>query len=239
MKPRIRLAFCDFWPKFDPADNYFTRLLERRFTIELCEQPDFLIYSCFGRRHRQISGAREFFTLAKIGGPIFGFAIGRSRSIILHDPRHFRLPLYALYGDPASLIKQPIDAEQGFGGENAVLQFCVLQSAVSHEKSFFQVVIEVQARRFRRAALQQFGRAGGRQSWRLVRASKFTIAFENDSRPGYTTEKLSQPMEAAERANLLGQPAACIWISIRAVLSTCMIFRIWKRRCGMWQKSIE
>jgi hypothetical protein len=40
----------------------------------------------------------------------------------------------------------------------------------------------------------------------LVKASKFTIAFENDSRPGYTTEKLSQPMEALSVPIYWGNP---------------------------------
>src|SRR5258706_1912689 len=61
MKP-VRLDFCDFWPGFRKDDNRIYNLLKTRFAVELCDRPDFVIYSSFGDHHRLHSCTRIFFT---------------------------------------------------------------------------------------------------------------------------------------------------------------------------------
>ena len=51
--PTIRLRFIGFWDGFDPHDNFFTRLLGRRYHLELCDDPDFVIFSYVGKRRRE------------------------------------------------------------------------------------------------------------------------------------------------------------------------------------------
>jgi alpha(1,3/1,4) fucosyltransferase len=204
MKPRVRIAFCDFWPKFDPADNYFTRLLERRFTIELCERPDFLIYSCFGRRHRQFQCTRVFYA-GENWHPDFRVCDWAFTFDHLNDSRHFRLPLYALYGDPHSLVKQPIDAAQVLSEKTRFCNFVYSNPLCRTRNRFFKLLSK-----YKRvdSGGRLYNNLGGPVADKsgLVRASKFTIAFENDSRPGYTTEKLSQPMEALSVPIYWGNP---------------------------------
>jgi hypothetical protein len=61
MKP-IRLDFCDFYPGFPKTNNFFYDLLKEHFDVQICDQPDFLIYSYFGHQHRLQSGTKIFFT---------------------------------------------------------------------------------------------------------------------------------------------------------------------------------
>ena len=53
MLPTIRLQFVGFWDGFDPHDNYFMRLLGQRYHVELCDDPDFIIFSYVGKRRRE------------------------------------------------------------------------------------------------------------------------------------------------------------------------------------------
>jgi len=57
MKPKIKINFEDFWhPNTTEAiqENPIFRLLSKGFELELVENPDFLIYSCFGKRYLKI-----------------------------------------------------------------------------------------------------------------------------------------------------------------------------------------
>lgn len=62
MNRTIRIGFADFWPGFDPQDNFFTRLLRRRYPLEITDRPDFLVYSWFGRSHLAHDCVRIYYT---------------------------------------------------------------------------------------------------------------------------------------------------------------------------------
>ena len=64
-------------------------------------------------------------------------------------------------------------------------------------QSFFPRVIKVQTCRRRRKTVQQHWRPIGKtveDKLAFIGRYKFTIAFENESHPGYTTEKIYEPM---------------------------------------------
>ena len=44
---KISIWFTDFFPGFDPENNYFTKLLSPIYALEIDkDDPDYLIYSC-------------------------------------------------------------------------------------------------------------------------------------------------------------------------------------------------
>ncbi len=52
MNKEVRIWFCDFWPFFNPADNYFTRVLTNNYKLVLDEKnPELVIFSVFGFTH--------------------------------------------------------------------------------------------------------------------------------------------------------------------------------------------
>ncbi len=60
---KIRIDFCDFGcANVSKSNNYFYMLLSERFEVEICDQPDFLIYSCYGHEHRLHSGVKIFYS---------------------------------------------------------------------------------------------------------------------------------------------------------------------------------
>ena len=93
-RPPLRLGFAGFWDSFDPRDNYFTQLLSRRYDVEVCERPDFLIHSCIGKGrhdHRRYDCVRIFYTGENVPADWLSTDWAFTFEYDAH-PRHFRLP---------------------------------------------------------------------------------------------------------------------------------------------------
>jgi hypothetical protein len=204
MKPRIKLAFVDFWKNFDPTDNYFTRLLGRRFEIELTDQPEFLIFSVFGKRHRNFRCKRIFYT-GENHRPDFWSCDYAFTFDHLDDPRHHRLPVYGLFDEPGRLIKQHFNPEQVLARKTRFCNFVYSNPLGRERNKFFRMLSKYKPVD---SGGRLFNSIGGpvRDKLAFIRESKFTIAFENEGYPGYTTEKLSEPMLADSLPIYWGNP---------------------------------
>ena len=198
---KIRLDFCDFSPGYLKTNNFFYTLLQERFEIELCDQPDFLIYSSHGHEHRLHSGVRIFFS-GESAPPDFRECDYSIASCRLDHPRHLQLPFYVVYGDARRIVKRPDDAERILAAKTKFCSFVVR----SHNPRKNRNRLEF----FRRLSQYKRVDSGGEfmnniggpiPGWsagkiEFLRAYKFNIAFENRSAPGYTTEKIFEPMVA-------------------------------------------
>ena len=64
-KPRITMRIVDWW-KEDNERNFYAnpliKILQSRFDIAYAKEPDFLLYSVFGREHLRFSCPRIFYT---------------------------------------------------------------------------------------------------------------------------------------------------------------------------------
>jgi len=205
VKPRIKLAFADFWGQFDPAHNYFTRLLSARYDLELVDRDaDFLIYSCFGASHRRHRGTRIYFT-GENTRPNFRQCDYAFSFDHCDRPEHFRLPLYGLYGDPHWLVKWPVDAEAILRAKTGFCNFVYSNPRCKTRVKFFHKLSK-----YKRvdAGGRLLNNIGGPVKSKLdfLRQYKFTIAFENSSHPGYTTEKIVEPMQAQSLPIYWGNP---------------------------------
>ena len=195
-RPTVRIEFAGFWDSFDTRDNFFTRLLAPHYRLEFSESPDFVIYSYIGGRRKDFlryDCVRVFYTGENLAPDWTACDWAFTFEHTPH-PRHFRLPLWALYADVHSLVK-PADYDP-----TAVLarkkKFCafVVSNPLCRTRNEF----------FRRLSRYKPVDSGGKVLNTLGRRVddkvafltdyKFTIAFENESHPGYTTEKIVEPM---------------------------------------------
>src|SRR6476660_8078733 len=103
-KRRIRLAICDFWKSYSPEHCRLINLLRTRFDIEICDHPDFVLYSLFGEEHYRYNCTRILYS-GEPKGPNWHECDFAITSFAIEDPRHFRLPLYWLWGDVQTLCK--------------------------------------------------------------------------------------------------------------------------------------
>jgi hypothetical protein len=217
MKPRIKLAFCDFWPGFDPSNNYFTRLLASEYEIELAEKPDFLLYSCFGVDHLKYKCIRIFYSGENVR-PDFWVCDYAFTFDFRDRVEHYRLPLYAMYGDVNELIKGEPNCEALMAEKTHFCNFVYSDPRGKQRVKFFKLLSK-----YKRvdSGGRLFNNIGGPVNDKLsfIRKYKFTIAFENASYPGYTTEKLPQAMWAKSLPIYCGNPLVHLDFNPRSFIS--------------------
>jgi hypothetical protein len=194
--PTIRLQFAGFWDGFDPHDNFFTRLLGRRYRLVLCDDPDFVIFAYVGKRrreHRRWNCVRIFYTGENIQPDWSACDWAFSFEDSPH-PRHFRLPHWPFYVDPGALVK-PLDYDPAviLPQKSRFCAFVVSNPLCRTRNDFFRKLSRYKPVDSGGKLFNTLGyRVGDKQAF--LRDYKFTIAFENESHPGYTTEKIVEPM---------------------------------------------
>lgn len=193
MKPKIKLYFTDFWPVFNIEKNYFTELLSERFEIEISpENPDYIIYSVFGTDFLRYNCTRIFYTGENVRADFrdcdWAFTYDFSK-----DPRHYRLPLYPLFGDIMQLTLPRPDPEQILRQKTNFCNFIYSNASNKTRMDFFTKLNAIKK-------VDSAGRLLNNTNKKIenkldfIKSYKFTIAFENESYPGYTTEKIFEPM---------------------------------------------
>jgi hypothetical protein len=202
----LKLWFTDFWPHFDLTGNVLVRLLREQYEVQFSRRhPDLIFYSVFGRQHRQYTCPRVFYTgeNQRPDWSMCDFAISFDVS---DHPRHYRFPLYAFdYGDVHELLYRPEPPEAVLRAKTKFC-CCVVSNPQGEERNrFFH-----QLSRYKRVD------SGGR--WHnnvhgvvkdkstFIKDYKFVLAFENASYPGYTTEKIFQPMQVRSLPVYWGNP---------------------------------
>jgi len=100
---QIRIDFCDFWSGFPKTKNFFTEALRTRYEVQVCDKPDFVVFSTSGHHHRRYHCPRIFYSGEAVL-PDFRHCDYALTPHYLEDPRHLRLPLYVLYASPGNLL---------------------------------------------------------------------------------------------------------------------------------------
>jgi hypothetical protein len=110
-RPLLRVAFCNFWPRFDRRDNYFVWMLAHRFDVILVDPradiPDIVFYSTHPAAefdHLRLDRSRTRKILVARGGGLarwsecdFLFTTRAVRGA--PADRYQQLPLWSLYVD--------------------------------------------------------------------------------------------------------------------------------------------
>jgi hypothetical protein len=195
-KPVLRINFADFWGHFDKTDNYFWHLLSKPYELELSTDPDFLIYSAYGREFAKYDCFKIFYTGENLRPDLrecdFAFSFD-----YLDSPRHYRLPLYALYADNSILTERKIHPEQLLKEKTKFCNFIVSNGSCEKRNNFFRLLSKYKKVDSAGRFMNNVGRElpyNPSDKWDFIKPYKFTIAFENSSYPGYTTEKIFEPL---------------------------------------------
>lgn len=206
---KIKLHFEDFWGGFD--GKFFIWILNNiGYEVVLDNQsPDLLIYSVFGRNHERYSCKKVFFTGENVRPPTGVWSLSFDFS---DNPVHVRIPLYmyqrwnwASEGgglgknlgldydtifQPKELTKKELLSKKS--------KFCVFMQSngnCEHRNNFFKLL---NSKKPVTSAGTLYNNHGSVINWdkklEFVRDFKFMITFENESYPGYTTEKIFEPM---------------------------------------------
>lgn len=192
-KPKLKVYYTDFWPVFDINNNYFTNLLTERFNVVLDkESPDILFYSVFGINHLSYTCKKIFYTGENIR-PNFDECDFAFSFDYPHDYKNYRLPLYPIFGNPLDLTKPKPSPEDILAEKTKFCNFIYSNPANPIRNEFFHKLNKYKK-------VDSGGRLFNNIQERIknkldfIRDYKFTIAFENESYPGYQTEKIFEPM---------------------------------------------
>ena len=215
-KPTLTLAFADFWPGFDPRTSFLVRLLSERFELEVARRSRILVFGPFGTDHVIHRGTKVLLFLEP--GPLprnsFDFSLSWDYP---RSPRELRFPgfytsLIAGPGAARSLRERP--SQPDWSRRAHFCNFVYSNKDARVRGEFFR---ELSKRAFVHAPGREENNtpplAGGRaaEDWQRIkieyqRSFRFSIAFENASLPGYTTEKLLDALVAGTVPIYWGNP---------------------------------
>ena len=188
----IKIAFTDFWDVFDPKDNFITDALLRNFDIEISNDPDFVFCSIFGRRFLKYDCARIYYTGENLAPDFNLVDYGMGFGEITFYDRYLRLPHYVLYPRACRMaLEKPSMTDR----ELCDRQFCnyVISNAVSCGERG-QMIEKLEKYKPLASGGRYRNNVGGPVADKIEfsKGYKFSIAFENSSSRGYTTEKIME-----------------------------------------------
>jgi len=194
MKKKIKIDFSDFWGGFDKTNNYFYNLLKDEFDVIITDNPDYLFFSVFGNKHLNYKCKKIFYTGENMAPPLhycdYSFSFD-----YLNDERNYRLPHYLLY-DGYYELQRPKIIDESLA-KRKFCNFVVSNNGCQERNNFYTELSKYKKVDSGGRFANNIGYAVGNKV-NFQSEYKFSIAFENNAyrpqHPGYTTEKIMEPM---------------------------------------------
>ncbi len=219
--PRLRVKFADFFPQFDPEDNFFLTLLRRRYAVEVHPEADYLIHSRFGYDFLRHDGIRIFYTTENVrpNFDLCDYALAFDH--LEFGDRYRRLPLYRLYEGIYRTVIAGVPADPAAARRKFCSYVVSNRRASRADTARVQIFQKLSAHRRVESGGRQFNNVGGPVADKLafLRGCKFNIAFENASTPGYTTEKIIEAKAAGSVPVYWGNPLIAAELNPRAFVN--------------------
>lgn len=194
MKRKIKINFTDWWVGFDKTDNYFYNLLKDEFDIEISNNPDYLFFSVFGNQHQYFNCIKIAYYAENIPAPL-GYCQWAFSNDYLDDARNYRLPHYLLYDGYYELQREKIIEDSL--AKRKFCNFVVSNGNCPERNNFFLKLNQYKKVDSGGRWMNNLGYVVG-DKLKFQSEYKFSIAFENNAyrpqHPGYSTEKIMQPM---------------------------------------------
>lgn len=203
-KPLLKVYFTDFWSDFNPHDNPFIRMLSEDFEVAVDRNADLLIYSCYNFDHLNFKCHRIFYTGENVR-PDYKLCDG-SASFDWDDynGRNVRFPLFRFNTKLEHYHTNPPAASISPGEK----KFCCM--VVSNPNGVFRNRFYDLLSQYKKVDSGGAFRnnVGGRVADKhsFIAKYKFVLSFENSSYPGYTSEKVLQPIMAGTVPVYWGNP---------------------------------
>ena len=202
----LKVKFVDFWPDFNPGENYFLSKLKKisKSEVSLSCTPEILFYSCFGKEYKRYNCIKVFFTGENRLPNYKDCDFSISFDMNSYSGRNLRWPLFLLYGEIEPLLAMK-DPEKILAEKKKFCNFLYSNKKARMRKQFFKKLS-----RYKKvdSGGMLYNNLGYRVEDKLsfLREYKFTISFENVSSLGYTTEKIFQAMQARSMPIYWGNP---------------------------------
>jgi hypothetical protein len=214
---KIRIKICQLNPNYDNAKTHFIyKALRKYYDIEISENPEYVFFQESSHEYLDYNGIKIFYTGENVS-PNFNlcdYAVGCD--YMSYGDRYYRLPLYLI-------ISYCDEGELGIGITNGLAKTePFTQEDLLKKTEFCSFVYSnylgdgARASFFNKLNSYKKVNAGGRfmnnvggfvpDKLKFETKHKFSIAFENSSRAGYTTEKIINAFSAKAIPIYWGNP---------------------------------
>lgn len=189
----IKVNFGYFWPDFKKEDNYFTRVLSLKYKVEISEKPDFFFFThpYNGKRdylnyncHRVFLGWEN----VRANWDICDYVL--DSDFYENNPRHKRWPIWAAWRPEQLTVPKDLSK---FEGKNKFCCMVVSNGKAKERIEFFNKLSKYKKVDSGGRFLNNIG-SRVEDKMKFISEYKFVLSFENSASPGYTTEKLIEPM---------------------------------------------
>lgn len=209
-KKKIHIQFKNFWKGFNPKDHF--GFLFKDYEFKISEQPDFIVFSCFNDNGTltdmpeiKSNSIKIFYTAENVYPDMSkcDYAISFFHEDVIGSPCHFRIPNYVFrlwkfgYNSDVLLNTHNKNFEQIFKEKNKFCNFIYSNPNAKARNGFFKVLstykkVDSGGKVFNNIGSKISGGHGSGHFEKInfMKQYKFSIAFENSSSPGYTTEKI-------------------------------------------------
>lgn len=211
---KVKINFVNFWGNFNKEDNFITEIIKTKYQVEISENPDYVFASVLGEDMdflKYEDAIRIFYTGENVipDFNLYDYAIGFCH--LKFSDRYMRYPLYRnkIYREnwKKAQLKHTIPRREYEQKHTGFCNFVYSNSQiVMPEREQLLNMMDLYKRvdcggRYR-------NNVGGPVADKLEFCSnyKFTIAVENTSSPGYTTEKLIDAWAAGTIPIYYGDP---------------------------------
>lgn len=199
-----KVKYVDFWEDFEPSNNFLQQSLDAiGCEVELSENPDYLFCSVFGHEaldKKYDDCIKIFYTGENICPDfnLYDYAIGFE--YLDFGDRYLRYPLYYAYSKGLwdSLMTKHCNIQEKLAKKSGFCSFVYSNGNGNPiRERFFSNLSEYKKVDSGGRYLNNIGMPEGvKDKIEFESQYKFSIAFENSSHPGYTTEKLIQSFAA-------------------------------------------
>lgn len=214
MKNKIKINFCGFWGSFKKEKNLFYIILSKYFDVEISENPDFVICSNRGKpfEYMKYDCVRIMFMGENISPDftVFDYVIGFD--YLDFQDRYFRLPFAFFYDDNIPWVPETLTKEKATEILKNKKYFCNFiyghQSSNGIRERLFKELGEYKQVASPGRYLNNVEGKGcnWKEKYEYLELSKFTIACDSISYPGFVTEKIMHPFERHSVPIYFGSP---------------------------------
>ena len=197
MKKNIRVKLVDGFEDVIGRDSYYWQELEKRYDIELCDKPDYLLCSCFSGEFLKYD-CIKIVVLGENITPdfnLYDYAVGFD--FIDYGDRYIRIPNYVYYRDAFQKAAQKhLVPDENFLNKKKFCNF--IYSNDNSDKIRNEFFLELSKYKKVDSGGKIYNNIGKRvgNKYEFQKDYKFSIAFENSRKEGYVTEKIVQAWQA-------------------------------------------
>jgi hypothetical protein len=203
----IRIHFVDFWPAFDKENNFIVSALAPYYKVIMDSvNPEYLFCSASGIDHFKYKNPAKIYFTGENDVPdfnLYDYAMGSSH--LDFGGRYFRFPLYVLSEGFDKLFSESFDTEAVVKRKFCNFVYSNAQFSDPYRQAFFHRLSQYKKVDSGGKYLNNIGKPVA-DKLAFIGEYKFTIAFENSSVSGYTTEKLVDPMRVNSLPVYWGNP---------------------------------